>query len=106
MLFCLKTGFWCGWETAFMNTDKYFFNEVQKVIYRRNNITSLLNYCNRSKIQAFWLLDHGDFEESVTMLLDPMLKDDDVTPEHHRYTIEGVTQRKGNIKLAVLFCMK
>ena len=30
------------------------------------------------------MLDHEDFEESVTMLLDPLLRDDDVTPQHHR----------------------
>ena len=34
--------------------------------------------------QAFWLLDHEDWEESVSMMLDPLLQEDDLTPEHHR----------------------
>ena len=34
--------------------------------------------------QAFWLLDHEDFEEAVAMMLDPLLQDDDVSPSHHR----------------------
>ena len=34
--------------------------------------------------QAFWLLDHEDWEDSVTMMLDPLLLEDDLTPEHHR----------------------
>ena len=34
--------------------------------------------------QAFWLLDHEDWEDSVSMMLDPLLLEDDLTPEHHR----------------------
>ena len=34
--------------------------------------------------QAFWLLDHEDWEDSVSMMLDPLLQEDDLTPEHHR----------------------
>ena len=34
--------------------------------------------------QAFWLLDHEDWDEAVSMMLDPLLQDDDLTPTHHR----------------------
>jgi len=34
--------------------------------------------------QAFWLLDHEDWEEAVSMMLDPLLQEDDLTPTHHR----------------------
>ena len=34
--------------------------------------------------QAFWLLDHEDWEEAVSMMLDPLLQEDDLTPVHHR----------------------
>ena len=34
--------------------------------------------------QAFWLLDHEDWEDSVSIMLDPLLSEDDLTPDHHR----------------------
>ena len=34
--------------------------------------------------QAFWLLDHEDWEDSVAIMLDPLLSEDDLTPDHHR----------------------
>ena len=35
-------------------------------------------------IQAFWLLDHEDWDEAVAMMLDPLLQEDDLSPAHHR----------------------
>merc|ERR1719357_398959 len=34
--------------------------------------------------QAFWLLDHEDWEEGVSMMLDPLLQDDHLSGSHHR----------------------
>merc|ERR1712130_843527 len=34
--------------------------------------------------QAFWLLDHEDWEEGVSMMLDPLLQDDHLSGAHHR----------------------
>lgn len=34
--------------------------------------------------QAFWLLDHGDFEDAVTILLDPLIKPKDILLWQHR----------------------
>ncbi len=34
--------------------------------------------------QAFWLLDHEDFEEAISVLLDPLIADRDITPAQHR----------------------
>ena len=34
--------------------------------------------------QAFWLLDHEDFEEALTMLLDPLISKSDISLWQHR----------------------
>ena len=34
--------------------------------------------------QAFWLLDHGDFEEAMVMLLDPLILGNDILVWQHR----------------------
>ncbi len=34
--------------------------------------------------QAFWLLDHEDFDEALSMLLDPLIVASDITPAQHR----------------------
>ena len=34
--------------------------------------------------QAFWLLDHEDYEEAVNMLLDPLISSNDIEPWQHR----------------------
>lgn len=34
--------------------------------------------------QAFWLLDHGDFEEAMVMLLDPLILGNDILIWQHR----------------------
>ena len=34
--------------------------------------------------QAFWLLDHEDYEEAVNMLLDPIISSNDLEPWQHR----------------------
>ena len=34
--------------------------------------------------QAFWLLDHGDFEEAMVMLLDPLILGNDILLWQHR----------------------
>lgn len=40
--------------------------------------------------QAFWLLDHEDWEDSVCMMLDPLLQDDDLSPAHHRAVLTSL----------------
>jgi hypothetical protein len=34
--------------------------------------------------QAFWLLDHEDFDEALTMLLDPIISNNDIELWQHR----------------------
>ncbi|XP_071534189.1 uncharacterized protein Elys isoform X2 [Panulirus ornatus] len=34
--------------------------------------------------QAFWLLDHKDFQEGLNVLLDPLVNTNDITPWQHR----------------------
>ena len=34
--------------------------------------------------QAFWLLDHEDFDEAISVLLDPLVKPEDISPWQHR----------------------
>ena len=34
--------------------------------------------------QAFWMLDHEDFDEAVDLLLDPLIAAADITPAQHR----------------------
>ena len=34
--------------------------------------------------QAFWLLDHGEFEDAMNMLLDPLVLASDIAPWQHR----------------------
>ena len=52
--------------------------------------------------QAFWLLDHDDFEESVSIMLDPLLMEDDLTPDHHRAILVSLLAQ-GQFTLALKY---
>ena len=50
--------------------------------------------------QAFWLLDHEDWEDSVSIMLDPLLSEDDLTPDHHRAVLVALlTQGQHSLAL-------
>ena len=42
-------------------------------------------------MQAFWLLDHEDFEEAVNMLLDPLISGNDIEPWQHRFSVGSIS---------------
>ncbi|ROT67431.1 Protein ELYS [Penaeus vannamei] len=39
--------------------------------------------------QAFWLLDHKDFQEGLNVLLDPLVNTNDITPSQHRRIVKA-----------------
>jgi hypothetical protein len=52
--------------------------------------------------QAFWLLDHEDWEEAVAMMLDPLLQEDDLTARHHRAVLVALLAQ-GQHQLALKY---
>ena len=52
--------------------------------------------------QAFWLLDHEDFEEALEYLLDPLVSASDITPGQHRAVVVSLLVQ-GQARLALRY---
>ena len=53
-------------------------------------------------LQAFWLLDHEDYEEAVNMLLDPLISGNDIEAWQHRAVLVSLLAQ-GHPKLALKY---
>ena len=54
----------------------------------------------QSGLLAFWLLDHEDWEEAVTMMLDPLIQEDELTVSLHRaILVVLLTQKQHSLAL-------
>ena len=53
-------------------------------------------------LQAFWLLDHEDYEEAVNMLLDPLISSNDIEAWQHRAVLVSLLAQ-GHPKLALKY---
>ena len=55
-----------------------------------------------SLLQAFWLLDHEDYDEAVNMLLDPLISGNDIEAWQHRAVLVSLLAQ-GHPKLALKY---
>ncbi len=50
--------------------------------------------------QAFWLLDHDDFDEAIALFLDPLISSSDIAPWQHRAVqVSLLAQQKPKLAL-------
>ncbi|KAK5646681.1 hypothetical protein RI129_005145 [Pyrocoelia pectoralis] len=62
-----------------------------------------LNPSSIKIIHSFWQLDHGNFEEGITQLLDPMIATNDLKVWHHRLVLRALlAQEQYNFALLYL----